>query len=194
MEPQRLQQNSFNGLAHFLPCPYIYKMKLISLFTLIVCVACNGSLSDEQREKFKKAREENKIVKVSDAEIVSEAMDEGKAVYTAIEASAFDSSKIPSLEKKYNVKIRKLIPGASNALQMEQELIDAYVTGMAEGVAEENMQKVWIDQQKTDYDSLLYSKPSIKKLADGTEMLDGIWNIYLSKKQVVLNIGKTRKY
>ncbi|HLT75010.1 MAG TPA: hypothetical protein VKZ68_07980, partial [Ohtaekwangia sp.] len=64
-------------------------------------------------------------------------------------------------------------------------------TGITEG-AEENIQKVWVDDQRTDYDSLLFSRPQTRVNEEGVEELQGIWNIYIARKDLVLQIGKDK--
>ena len=90
------------------------------------------------------------------------------------------------MASQYHTKIKWSVPGASSARDIEQQLIEAYVTGMATGSLQDNIQKLHTGMKPEDYDSLLYSKPVVTVMPDGVEKLEGIWNIYLSKKQIVL--------
>jgi hypothetical protein len=162
----------------------------------IVCLffmACGGSLSDEQRKKLREGMEKQQIVKVTDAEIVTAASEQGKSIFGELEKMGFDTTAIDALAKDHKVKIRWVVPGASNAREMEKQLIEAYVLGAATGAVQDNIQKIRSNpENETAYDSLLYSKPMMSRLPDGTDKLEGIWNIYLSKKEVVLSISASK--
>lgn len=164
-------------------------MRRVLFLLAIIMSSCGGSLSDEQRKQLREGMEHQKIVKVSDAEILSEALKKGKAVLSSVHAE-MDRHRLDSLEAAENVTIRFLIPGKSNARVIEQELIDAYITGIAAGTSGENLQKVWNSEQKNDYDSLLFSHPEVRVNADGVEELEGIWNIYIARKDIILEIGR----
>src|SRR5690606_38866867 len=120
------------------------------------------------------------------------ALDQGRVNHKILEDVQFQPAKIDSIENARKVNIRLLIPGKSNALALEQELIDAYINALTTGDMQENIQKVWIDDSKQYYDSILYTKPKLVKRDDGVEELEGIWNIYLARKDVVLNFGKKK--
>lgn len=163
--------------------------KLIPVFLLLA--ACGGNLSDEQRKKIRDGLEQNKIIQVSDAEIMSASLDRAHKIMEGLSAGKFSDKTIDSLETEYKASIHFVTPGATNARDIEKELIDAYILGMATGNIQENMQKMWRPDRK-DYDSLLYSKPAVTRLADGSEQLEGVWNIVIARKDVVLEIGKSR--
>ena len=137
--------------------------------------------------------EKQKIVRVTDSEIVAHGMDIGQRVFASLLKTDFAPGAIDSIARRNGVKIKFLVPGAHNALVVEQELIDAYVNGIAAGGAgQENLQKLWTDAEKNQYDSLVYSQPKLTKRPDGVEELQGIWNIYIAKKNIVLDIGKDK--
>lgn len=164
-------------------------MKKIALISLVVLMSCGGSLSEDQRKRLHEGMEQQKIVKISDSEIVSAAMEQGRAFYTAIEKVSFDSTKIDSIAKVFNVKVIQLDINNANAKAMEKELLDAYISAAATGDLPENIQKIKMPNE-TDYDSLIYSKPIVKVTKDGVENVTGIWNIYLAKKQVIIAASK----
>jgi hypothetical protein len=167
-------------------------MKKIGLALLALSLGCGGNLSDEQRKKFKEGMEQQKIVRITEAEIMEAGLSKGHQILKALENKPFSQGLADSLAQAYKVKINWTVPGGSNALAIEQELIDAYIAGMATGSIQENLQKIYNSSQGDKYDSLLYSKPSLSKLPDGSEQLNGIWNIYIPKKQIVLEITKTK--
>lgn len=167
-------------------------MNKFGFAVLFILMSCGGTLSDEQRKKLKEGMEQQKIVRVTDSEIMSATLDKAHQVYSSLERTGFNPAKIDSLEDEYRVNIKWVIPGSENALDIEKELIEAYILGITEGAKQENLQKLWTTQQKDDYDSLLYTRPKITRFADGSEQLDGLWNISLSRKEIVLEIGKDR--
>jgi hypothetical protein len=164
-------------------------MKHLWFLLAVLLTACGGSLSDEQRKKLHEGMEDQKIVKLSDAEIVTASLEQGRAIYQALESVSFNSAKVDSIEKKHHVQIKLLTPGSSNALEVENQLIEAYVAGAATGSVQDNIQKIHASQDPKNYDSLLYSRPKISPLPDGAVKVEGIWNIHLAKKDVVRTIS-----
>lgn len=154
--------------------------------------ACGGNLSDDQRKKLKEGMANQKIVQVSDSDIVTAAHEQGKQIYEQLERAQFDPTKVDSIANYYRVKIKWVVPGAGNAQETEQQLIDAYVMGMATRTLQDNIQRLHRSADQAAYDSLLYSKPKVSPMPDGVEQLEGIWNIYLSKKQIVLSISAAK--
>lgn len=165
----------------------IYTMKNLLWLTLFL-MACGGSLSDEQRKKLHEGMEQQKIVQVTDSEVMTAALGQGQTVFQALEKVKFNPSKVDSVAQQYKAKIRWIKPGSANAGVIEQQLIEAYISAIATGSLQENIQKIR-KEEGSDYDSVVYSKPIVTPMPDGVENLEGVWNIYLSKKQVILTIG-----
>jgi hypothetical protein len=163
-------------------------MKRTAYILLIVFTACGGKLSDEQRKQMKEGMEQQKIVQLSNSEIVTAALEQGQTIFNVLEKSKFDHTKIDSIAHHYRVKIYWRTPGTADAKEIEQQLIEAYVSGMVTGSLQDNIQELHKADQ-SGYDSLLYSKPIVTPMPDGVEKLEGVWNIYLSKKQVVLMLS-----
>ena len=163
-------------------------MKKIALIGLVALMSCGGSLSDEQRKRLHEGMEKQKIVKINDSEIVSAAMEQGRAFYSAMEKLSFDSIKTDSVARVYGVRVIQLDINSANANEMEKQLIDAYISAAVTGEMPENIQKVRKSNEE-DYDSLIYSKP-IVVTKDGVENMTGLWNIYLAKKKVILTVSK----
>lgn len=162
----------------------------IFLSLTILFFGCGGSLSDEQRKKLHDGVEDRKIVRLSDAEIVTSSLEFGRGVYGVIEKLKFDSAKVDSVARVYHVKIGLAIAGVSNALEVENQLIEAYVSGAETGSTQDNIQKLHGPENVDTYDSLLYSRPMVTPLPDGAVKVEGVWNIYLSKKDVILSMSK----
>lgn len=159
------------------------------ILTAMLLIGCGGSLSDEQRKKVREEMKANKITKVTDIEITEAAFAKGRSILKVIENFKGDSIKIDSLLKAEHGSIRWVIPGQSTIHETEQQLINAYLAA-ASGGAQDNVQK--IRNVSGESDSLLYSKPVISQLPNGTDRLDGVWNIWLSKKQLILAMDKKK--
>ena len=164
-------------------------MKGWILIGLIILTGCGGSLSDEQRKKLHEGMDKQKIVKLSDSEIMSASLDQGRLVFDALKKLEFNPSKVDSVAKKYEVRIRWITPGAGDALEVENQLIEAYVVGAETGSVQDNVQELHGDASSA-YDSLLYSRPIVTPMPDGAVNVEGVWNIYMSKKNVVLSATK----
>lgn len=151
-------------------------------FTLLILVAlcsCGGSLSDEQRKKIKEDMKQHQIVRISDAEITAAAFENGREAMRAINKN--DKALSDSL--KHYCTIRWIVPGSKNAHEVETQLIEAYLESSINGGMEDNVQKIGAD-------SLLYTKPVTEKLADGSEIVKGMWSIQFAKKQLILSMKK----
>jgi len=164
-------------------------MKALVFAGLICLMACGGSLSDEQRKRLHEGVDKQKIVKLSDSEITSASLDHGRLVFAALEQLKFDPAKVDSLAQKFDVRIRWITPGSTNALEVESQLIEAYVIGAETGSTQDNIQAIH-SQGRPENDSLLYSRPILTPMADGAVNVVGVWNIYISKKNIILSAAK----
>ena len=164
-------------------------MKRWILIGLVVFTGCGGSLSDEQRKRLHEGMDKQKIVKLSDSEIMSASLDQGRLIFDALKELQFNPQKVDSLAKKYEVKIRWITPGAGDALEVENQLIEAYVVGAETGSVQDNVQELH-ENRSSGYDSLLYSRPIVTPMPDGAVNVEGVWNIYMSKKKIVLSATK----
>lgn len=136
--------------------------------------------------------EDHKITQISDAEIVSAAMEQGKQVYSALAKSGFETSAAENLGRERHVKIRYITPGSGDALEVESQIIQAYIIGSSTGATQDNIQKLrsGTATSLSDYDSLLYSRPEVTSLPDGSVNVKGVWNVYLSKREIVRTLSK----
>lgn len=158
-------------------------MKWSPIILLLFILSCTGSLTEEQRKAVKEDMERHEIKKVSDAQLTEAAFAKGREITAQLEEAKTDSLKKDSIVTSNVGKIRWLVPGAPNAMDIEQQLIDAYIAS-ASGGAQDNVQKIR-RSDGTQSDSLLYSKPVILKQKDGTDVLSGVWNIWLSRKELI---------
>ena len=156
------------------------KYLLFPLVTLIY--GCGGSLSNEQRQELKEGREKQEIKKVTEAELISEAMEQGKTIVALAEAVETDSEQLKKLRTEKKVKLKWIAIGSSDALEVEQQIIDAYIMSSAGGDLPDNVQLY-------GEDSLLYTKPVMNVLPDGAFEIKGMWSILFSKRDVILSMS-----
>ncbi len=160
-------------------------MRYLVVLLFSVFLACQGKLTDEQKKEMRDGMKANKIVKISEAEIVDAAFVYGRSISGEIQNQSPDlknEQAISALQKKYNVIIFPLQPGDSLLMEIEQQLIEAYTS--ASGVElTDNIQKI-------GNDSLLYTLPIMKKQDDGSIQFIYALGIRMPKKEVILSIEK----
>ena len=147
---------------------------------MLFLTACGGSLTDEQRKKMREASDQQSIMKVTDAEITEAAFEKGRAVMETLTKP--DEADLAG--QAAQVKIHWLEPGGGDALAIEQQLIDAYINSVIEGVPlQDNVQNIGTD-------SVLYTKPVVLTRPDSSIEIKGTWNVWMSKKQLILAMKK----
>jgi hypothetical protein len=155
-------------------------MNKLLLISICFLFACGGSLTDEQRKKMREASEQQAVLKVTDAEITEAAFAKGRAVMETLT----NPDEADLVSQQAQVKIHWLEPGGGDALEIEQQLIDAYINSMIEGVPlQDNVQNIGDD-------SVLYTKPVVLTRPDSSIEIKGTWNIWMSKKQLILAMKK----
>jgi len=154
--------------------------KNIFFIALVLLCSCGGKISDEQRKAIKQSMEEGQIKKITDAELTEAAYEYGRLIAKDVENITGSPVEIQSLESKYGVKISTLQSGDSALIEIEKMIIDAYTSGASPDLSD-NIQKLGTD-------SLLYTKPIMKELPDGSMQFEKAIGIHVPKKQVVLSI------
>jgi len=147
---------------------------------LVLLCSCGGKISDEQRKAIRQSMEEGQIKKISDAQLTEAAYEFGRVITKEMENKTGTPAEIHSLEEKYGVKISTLQSGDSALMEIEKMIIDAYTSGASPDLSD-NIQKLGTD-------SLLYTKPIMKTLPDGSVQFEKAIGIHVPKKQVVLSI------
>src|SRR5690606_10537696 len=142
----------------------------------IVAGACGGSMTKEQRQEMLEAREQQSIRKISEAELLEKALEEGRRLANVLEK--IKPGAMDSLAQVEGVTIRFVEAGSDQALEVERQLIEAYVVSAMTGDTPDNIQKV-------EENSLLYSKPEIEMLADSTIRVKGMYSIVFPVKKIV---------
>lgn len=157
-----------------------HRLPRVYLIVIAFITACGGSLSNEQRQEMKEARSKHEIRKVSEAELMEETIQRGKELTQKAILVANQNSKLALLAKENKATIRHLEVGASNALEIEKQIIDAYVLSAVSGDLPENVQMI-------GEDSIMYTQPDTENL-NGAVKIKGIWSITFSKKDIILSM------
>ena len=150
----------------------------------IVCCACGGKLSDEQRKRLHDGMATQDIKRVSEADLQAAALSYANAVLADVEkVDKFlnQKSKIDSIASARKVRIYSLIPDDATLREIEKKLVDAYITGADAGQAVDNLQKV-------GEDSLLFTRPVFKDRPDGSQQFSHAIGIKMSRKTIVLSM------
>lgn len=122
------------------------------------------------------------LKKVSDVEITETAFLLGRSYAEAIEKSSLDNSKvIDSLQQNFHVKIIPLQSGDSMLMEIEKQIVEAYITGSGQVQLNDNVQKLGTD-------SILYTKPILKEMPDKSVQFLYALGIRIPKKQIILSI------
>ena len=156
------------------------------VFIVIVCWACGGKLSDEERQKLHEGMATQDIKRVTDADLQEAAMVYSKSVLNdvlKVDKYLNQKSKIDSIATQRHVRIYSLIPNDSTLREIETQLIEAYIAGADTGQAGDNL-------QKAGEDSLLYTVPIFKNRPDGSQQFSHAIGIKVAKKTIVLSIPK----
>lgn len=160
-------------------------MRIATIILALIMTGCGGTLSDEQRKKLREGMEDQEIKMIPDGEIVTASLEEGRSIFAALEKIAFDSVKSDSVARLHKARIRWLKAGSPGGMEVEKQLIQAYVIGAETGSTQDNIQKVRNGTSSESYDTLLYSRPVLTPLPDGAVNVQGVWSIYMAKKNIV---------
>ncbi len=174
-------------MGSIVACPFRSRFELImkNLFLLLmVCAACGGKLSDDQRQRLHEGMATQDIKKVSEADLQLAALTYAQSVMREVEKAdqlPGQSLKIDSIATARQVKIYSLIPDDSALRQIEKQLVEAYIAGANPEQAGENLQKI-------GEDSLLYTKPVFMEEPDGSQRFSYAIGIKMARKTIVLSM------
>jgi hypothetical protein len=151
---------------------------------MFVITACGGSLSDEQRKKLRENMEAGEIRKVTDAELTDAAFALGRMISDTVsrrDPALANAPFIDSLEQNLQVEILLLQPSDTMLATVEQQIIQAYTSGSGVVELTDNVQRM-------HGDTLLYTKPILRDLPDGTSSFEHALGIRMPVKSVVLSL------
>jgi hypothetical protein len=156
-------------------------MKKVLIVPLLILMACGGGISDEQRKQMREASEQQAIVKVTESEILDAAFGKGRGVLAQLKQASPDTAQIA---RENAVEIHWLGADAKHGLEIEHQLIEAYLNSLlTDSPLQDNVQKI-------GNDSLLYTTPIVLTRADSSIEIRGTWNVWMSKKQLILGMTK----
>jgi hypothetical protein len=92
-----------------------------------------------------------------------------------------DKRWVDSLQRVYKVKIFSLHPGDSLLRSIERQIVEAYTNGSGQVQLSDNIQGI-------GKDSVLYTKPVMKELPDGSMQFMYALGIRIPRKEIVLSI------
>lgn len=147
---------------------------------LLLLTACGGSLSSDERKRLHDASKQQEVVRVTEAEIAEAVLAQGRLITTQALRYRNDPARLDSLSSANQVSVRWITSGSPDALSVEQQIIEAYVLNPSEDLPD--------NVQKLGEDSVLYSRPQVTKLPDGAIMVDGMWSVAFSKKNIILGM------
>jgi len=157
-------------------------MKRALILGLIILCGCGGTLTEEQRKKAKKDMEDHAIKKISEAEIIETSFSIGRKFADLIEStSTKNKNTIDLLEKAYQIKFVSLTTSSHFSSEPEKQIIEAYAMATDKDQLTDNVQKIGTD-------SLLFTKPILRELPDGSFQFVSALAIKMSRKNVVLSI------
>ncbi len=140
------------------------------IYISLLCVACGGGLSDDQRKALKEEMEQREIKKVAEEDVVDAAFKRGKELLVSHQAGA-DSVVINA-----GAEVRLLLQNDSTASKVEWELLEAYKYSMTQGAQPtENVQR--------DGEMMVYTMPAIEN-----DMFVGIYIVRVPRKEIILNL------
>ena len=158
-------------------------MKHFILIALIL-TACGGTLTDEQRKKARESIDAGQLKRVTDSELTEASFALGRTIAELVEKKDHYLTNqffLDSVGKVYNVEIVSMQPGDSTSLAVEQQIIEAYIAGTGKVELNDNIQKL-------GKDSILYTKPILRELVDGSVEFSKALGIRMAKKEIVLSI------
>lgn len=156
-------------------------MKQLLIVPILILTACGGGISDEQRRQMREASEQQAIVKVTESEILDAAFAKGRDVLAQLKNTLPDTARV---EREQSVEIHWLSADATHGLEIEQQLIEAYLNSLlTDSPLQDNV-------QKAGNDSLVYTTPVVITRADSSIEIRGTWNVWMSKKQLILSMPK----
>lgn len=159
-----------------------YALLMISL----IAIQCVGKLTPEERKKLHDGMASQEIRRVTDAELHEGALAYAAGVLRDIEKAdpyLLNKKRVDSLAREHGVVIYSLSPDKTSLQLMENNLIEAYVSGAATGTAADNLQALGAD-------SLLFTHPVFRIHPDGSQEFTHAIGIRMAKRTVVLSMPK----
>lgn len=137
-------------------------------------------MSSDERKRLQEESRKHEIKRVTEAQIAEAAMTKGRSVIETAKEFRDDTGRLDSLGSAMGAIIRWRVPGASNALAVEQQIIDAYVMNPTTDLPD--------NVQNLGTDSVLYTRPEVSALPDGAVAVEGVWSVRFARKDLILGM------
>ncbi len=160
--------------------------KFVLIVIGLLAIQCGGKLTPEERKKLHDGMATQDIRRVTDAELHEAALAYAAGVMRDIgktDPYLLNKQRIDSLARGQGVVIYSLSPDEKSLQQLENNLIEAYVSGAAMGTAVDNLQAVGTD-------SLLFTHPVFRVHPDGSQEFTHAVAIRMAKRTVILSMPK----
>ena len=158
-------------------------MKYMVSICFLLLLSCTGKLTDEQKRKIREEREESQLRKISEADITEAAFEYGRMITAIIEKRDVELKQslfIDSLEKVFSVEIISLKTDDATLRAVEKQVIEAYVSGGTIALND--------NVQKMGKDSILYTKPLMSEMSDGSVVFAKALGLRMSKREIIRTI------
>jgi hypothetical protein len=159
-------------------------MKYLLLICLFIFVSCQGKLTEEQKRKIREEREQSQIKKISEADITEAAFAYGRTITGILEKrdkTLTNKKLIDSLQSTFTVEIISMRADDPTLHEVEKKVIEAYASaGNGDGLTD--------NIQKMGKDSILYTKPLIRELSNGTKEFTNAIGLRIAKRQIIRTI------
>ena len=158
-------------------------MKYIVSVCFLLLLSCTGKLTDEQKRKIREEREESQLRKISEADITEAAFEYGRMITAIIEKRDVELKQslfIDSLEKVFSVEIISMKTDDATLRAVEKQVIEAYVSGGTIALND--------NVQKMGKDSILYTKPLMSEMSDGSVVFAKALGLRMSKREIIRTI------
>ncbi len=174
---------------------------LLQYSLMLLLLACNGGLTDEQKKALKEEYDQREVKRVTPGELTDAIFEQGNAIADTLQQlfstkerednlwhtsviTAEDEPLLDSLNRKYKVHIKWI--GAETGsdtpvmMAMEKQLLDAYLFDT------ENGREVRKNVQKIDEKSFLFTQPVLLAATTDSSKLWGMWSITLLQREIIL--------
>ena len=174
---------------------------LLQFSLMLLLLACNGGLTDEQKKAFKEEYDQREVKRVTPGELTEAVYHQGNVIADTLQQlfsekdrqddlwhtsviTAEDEPLLDSLNRKYKVHIKWIGAEAAgdtpSMVPLEKQLLDAYLYDT------ENGREVRENVQKIDEKSFLFTQPVLLSPTTESPKLWGMWSITLLSKEIIL--------
>ena len=154
---------------------------------LLIAISCDKKLPEEEQQKLQKEANERKIQRITNQEIIDIVQSKGRELESIVAKNSLDEEANIALKKYLGAEHQVQYAGSTEIKTgMLREIMEAYLFSIAEG------NPVGTNLQELEDGNFLYSIPNVSDSA-GITILNGVWQIELSKKHLIQEISVGRE-